>query len=162
MVHEDRSRDTDTLERRRQESRDWYAKNKGEYNAARRKRYWTDAVYATAAIERSRLYRENQVQQPRDWVIRKKDGQLVRCWRIGAVAKRLDRSVDTIRRWQVMWLIPPCTVGKYHKALGRGHRLFLGHQIHLIEKLSVVMPWNRKKHDDQQVREVVEEIRRLW
>ncbi|KKN63185.1 hypothetical protein LCGC14_0504550 [marine sediment metagenome] len=158
MVHKDRSRNTDTLERRRQESRDWYAKNKGEYNAARRRRYWTDAVYAAAAIERSRMYRKNQVHESRDWVIRKKDGQLVQCWRIGAVAKRLDRSVDTIRRWQALRLIPRCNVGTH----GRGHRLFLGHQIHLIEKLSVVMPWNRKKHDGERVSEVVVNIRRLW
>ena len=162
MVHEDRSRNTDTLEPRLQKSRALWEKNKGEYNAARRKRYWSDGKHAAAVIERARRYREKQIREPRDWVMRVKDGKLVKCWRIGAVAKRLDRSVDTIRRWQMLRLIPGCDVGSHHRLTGRGLRLFLEHQIHLIERLSVVLPWNWKRHDAERMREVGEEIRRLW
>lgn len=128
-----------------------------EYNAQRRHRYATDVVYREGQKRRAAILRAKATKV--DWITR--DG--VKLFRIGAVARRIKRSEKTLRYWELLKLIPPCSVRR-----PRGHRVYLEHQVELIMRLAAAIPRGRPGadgvpgHKAPEVSEAVVDIRRLW
>lgn len=155
MVPADRGSDNRPL--KAQQSRDWYAENKDDYNAARRHRYSVDRVYREK--QRRRASKRRRAKVDREWILR--EGE--KLFRIGAVAKKVGRSEATLRKWHSLRLLPPCRLRR-----PRGHRVYLEHQVELIMRLAAAIPRGRPGadgvpgHKRPEVSEVVVDIRRLW
>ncbi len=128
-----------------------------EYNAQRRHRYATDLAYRERQKRRAAVLRTKATKV--DWITR--GG--VKLFRIGAVARRIKRSEKTLRFWESLKLIPPCSVRR-----PGGHRVYLDHQVKLIERLAGAIPRGRPGadgvpgHKAWWVGELILEIRRLW
>ena len=133
-------------------SKDWYERNKDEYNAARRRRYGFDPSYRKKQVRRSKAYRKAQPKaKTRDWVLRMKNGGLIKVFRIGAVANRIGTSVSSIRRWDKLELLPECTIPG-------GHRFFEEHQIKWLAILAKRRAW----HKTAESKKFLRDMRRAW
>lgn len=134
MVHTERGRDQAALDRKNQASRDWYRAHREKHNADRRAKYQTDAQYRNTVKERSRNYKRENPKH--EGSMRLMNGELVRMYRIGEVAKILNCSIRTIRRWEAKGIIP-------HSQGGGGpesHRVYRMRHVRLMLGLSKLTP----------------------
>lgn len=80
-------------------------------NAERRRRYQTDPLYRKSLIENSKRYRKKQqkikkIEKERSkvkhnyWITLRVEGKLTECCKINFLSAALNRSNDTIRRWE--------------------------------------------------------------
>lgn len=148
MVHTERGRDQAALDRKNQASRDWYRAHREKHNADRRAKYQADEQYRNTVKERSREYKRENPKH--EGSLRLVNGELIRMYRIGEVAKILKCSIRTIRRWEEKGIIP-------HSQGGGGpesHRVYKLHQVRLMLGLSKLTPRARMA--------MAEEIRREW
>jgi len=148
VVHTERGRDQAALDRKNQASRDWYRAHREKHNADRRAKYATDAQYRSTVKERSREYKRENPKH--EGSLRLVNGERIRMYRIGEVAKYLRCSIRTIRRWEAKGIIP-------HSQGGGGpesHRVYKLHQIGLMLELVKMSPSARMVK--------AEETRREW
>lgn len=86
--------------------REWYSRNKKDYNQRRKLRYATDPDYRDAVLTRSRQEaEERKARRARNdrRVFRAKKGELVS---IGRLAEALGRKVQTVRKYHTDGVIP--------------------------------------------------------
>ena len=150
MVHTERGRDQTALDRKNQASRDWYKANREQHNADRRVKYETDAQYRNTVKERSREYK--RANPKHEGSMRLVNGERVRMYRIGEVAKILKCSIRTIRRWEEKGIIPHCTLSDGIQT--NSHRVYRMRQVRLMLRLPKLSPRARMA--------MAEEIRREW
>jgi DNA-binding transcriptional MerR regulator len=125
--------------------KEWYERNKPEFNARRRERYTTDPEYRKRVLEMNRKNREK-----RQKVVSKEDRDRKAAikfspapsWKefegadgvtmvtIGALAKLLNRSAQSIRLWEKHNVIPATT----HRN-SRGDRLYSPEQVMEIKAI---------------------------
>lgn len=148
MVHTERGRDQAALDRKNQASRDWYRTHREKHNADRRAKYQTDAQYRNTVKERSRNYKRENPKH--EGSMRLVNGERIRMYRIGEVAKILKCSIRTIRRWEEKGIIPP---SQSHGG-PESHRVYKIHQVTLMLRLAKLSPSARRLR--------AEEIRRDW
>jgi hypothetical protein len=105
----------------------YYSENKEQILKARRERYASDPEYREKVLKSSREYRKNQRRTPRVKTRRYQkpivgtsaDGTEVQLCSVGALAIRLQRSVQAINHWQKKELIPETPYQD-----GRGFRFY--------------------------------------
>lgn len=105
----------------------YYQENKDTILKARRDRYASDPEYREKVLKSSREYRRNQRREPRVKTRRYQkpiiktsaDGTEVQLCSVGALAIRLQRSVQAINHWQKKELIPDTPYRD-----GRGFRFY--------------------------------------
>lgn len=92
----------------------WYKENKDERNARRRERYADDPEYRAQVVERSREQRERKRKVPKVRLPRFQkpkreelpDGSVIHLYSVGAFAKLIGRSIQSISHWENKGLIP--------------------------------------------------------
>lgn len=153
MVHTERGRDQAALDRKNQASRDWYRANREKHNADRRAKYQTDEKYRSTVKERSREYKRTNPKH--EGSLRLVNGERIRMYRIGEVAKYLRCSIRTIRRWEAKGIIPPAGTRALSSHIQtNSHRVYTLHQIGLMLGLVKMSPSARMVK--------AEETRREW
>lgn len=116
-------------EARKQSFNAWYEKNKEAYNESRRKKYKEDPAIREKYLTRQKSYRSKNPYASKVSV-REVDGADVEVFRIGMVAKYVGRSVDVIRQWEKLGIIPTPSV------VGEAHRQYTKNQIALLKELA--------------------------
>jgi hypothetical protein len=113
--------------------RNWYQKNRDEYNARRKERRDMDPEYRAKLAEKQKEYRESKPHPEHEGPrIKKVAGRQMEVFRIGDVAKACNRSIQAIRLWEREGKIPKPTVPG-------GHRYYTQHQVDLLVEFSEVM-----------------------
>jgi len=119
-------------------NKNYYEKNKNELSAKRKAAYRADPERrAKAQLRQARVRREAKERRSdagEELIYRTIDGVKVQVFRIGAVAKKIGKSVETIRKWESTGIIPlPLPVDRDVSAT---HRYYTQHQVDLLAKLS--------------------------
>ena len=89
----------------------WYASNKGRWNKTRRSRYQEDEDYREKILSQNRAAKKTKREQAREarktvpkrsWrtVTAVVDGHEVKMFSIGALARALGKSTQTVRAWE--------------------------------------------------------------
>jgi hypothetical protein len=113
--------------------RNWYEKNREEYNARRKQRRDEDPEYRAQLAAKQKEYREAKPPAEHEGSrIKKVAGRDMEVFRIGDVAKACNRSIQAIRLWEKEGKIPKPTVPG-------GHRYYTQHQVDLLVEFSEVM-----------------------
>lgn len=124
----------------------WYERNREKFNAKRRKRYQKDPAYRNKVLGAVRKKRkEDRANRP------KPEG-----WTVTQAAMRLNRTAQTIRRWESLGYIPSSFDD-------RGIRRYTPQQVNLMSRLSKAV----KMHKHHQISKVqlnalVKEIKSNW
>lgn len=112
----------------------WYKKNSEKLNDKRKKRYATDTSYRQAAIDRQAEYRSRNPPKSRagESRFKKVGGTAVEAFRIGKAAEIIGRSVQSIRKWEQLGIIPSPVVPS-------SHRYYTAYQVMLMKELADII-----------------------
>lgn len=118
----------------------WYASNKGEFNAKRRKRYKEDKKYRFKAMKNASVYRKSGPENVMTRLLfREYNGQRVQVFRISTVGEKIGRSVQAIRQWEKNGIIPK-------PLFGAGHRVYTEKQVTLLKLVVELSDKYRHSH----------------
>jgi len=124
----------------------WYERNREKFNAKRRKRYQKDPAYRNKVLGAVRKKRkEDRANRP------KKEG-----WTVTQAAMRLNRTAQTIRRWESLGYIP-------ESFDERGIRRYTNQQIAMMQRLAKAVKMHKHHHISKtQLNALVKEIKGNW
>lgn len=117
----------------------YYKENRDDINAKRKARYHEDDEYRERVLSASQRYREaNRMDSPRIKIPRyaqplvklKPSGERVKLFSVGAFARALKRSVQSISHWEAKGILPPTP---YRDS--RGHRYYTYGMIAVVREV---------------------------
>lgn len=152
---------TDAIERNRASVRRWYAANREEYSALRRRRYKANPKLRAKARKAAAKYRRDRQRgliQVRRTLSRTLNGVAVTVYTSGHVTDRIQCSPQVLRSWEERgWLPRPIFEGEKH-------RLYTAHQVGLIKLLAdVARPKRgRRVSAGPVLSEIVDVIHKTW
>lgn len=142
--------------------RKWYKSHKEELNRERREKYKTDENYRIALLAQQRVSRAESprpTSKPSDGRIFKNVGKKsVEVLRIGSVAARIDRDVQSIRIWEREGRIPAPSVPG-------AHRYYTLRQVNLLHEFAELMTEVRYEHPKvraEKIEKKSQEIHAKW
>ncbi len=136
----------------------WYEKEKGAFNAKRRRRYAADPAIQTVARHNSAVYR---AKHPRPVTDKKHqrpaNGVLTEVYRITHTSQMIGVSVVTIRSWEKKGWIPEPSVES-------AHRYYTIKQVKLLAELAILLKEVRYMHSirNEMVAKKVQELKNNW
>lgn len=141
-------------ERNRKGVREWYKKNRDEYNAKRRERYAADEETRQKARERAERYRKESPKVERQ-LYRELNGTRVPVFSTGQIAQAMNRTPQMLRNWEREGLIP-------ESSFPDKHRLYTAKQRDLIIELGAVIAANKGSWSAPDVKKTVAAIHKQW
>jgi hypothetical protein len=136
---------------------DWYGDNKEKYNRRRRERYQKDKQYRNKALRNSQRYRESGPRELDEYGRLKQTkivkGEEIEVFTITAVADKIGKTAQTIRKWEAKGFIP--------KPIFRTRvRLYTQHQVNLLIRFSE--KFGDVWRDSKKLAELCKQIKSAW
>jgi hypothetical protein len=136
----------------------WYQNNKKTHNAKRKQRYAEDPQFREKVLEAQKELRSRAPKAEADGrQFRKIKGKEVEVFRIGHVARVIERDIQVIRLWEREEKIPK-------PSIPGGHRYYTATQVELLKEFAQLMTEVRYEPKVRQdlITKKTEELKQNW